>query len=1025
MADQTIHQLVELTTPVAADELPIFSLSSSDTKRITVKNLIQTGAGLVDDASIPVAKVNLSGISGTNLTNGTVTAAKLDTSTIPATGGVTVSSSNLQLVAPTSPIVRNASTGSLEHATSGATAGTYTKVTVDTRGHVTVGATLAGADVPVATSSVVGGVSIPAAGGFTLTGGGALSHSNAVAGGASTRSGITYDLQGHIVSTAALVAADLPVATTAVKGAVIAGTGLAVDGNGILSTSVATTSVLGGIKIGDEFGLNGSNQLLLAVQANVAGGTAYPKVTVNSKGVVTAGAALTATDIPVLDASKITTGSVDIARIAANTITGAKVANYAVTKIGDTQPTADHIGQFFFNPLTRDLFLWDGNVFQPIGISVGEIVFAGTFDASTGSGTGLVASVTAEGTAVGLTVGQPLPAAATGNSRYYLVVSEAGTITSGNAPQVALTPPDIVLSNGTSWTEIDVSQTITAQVASNVSFTPAGSISSANVQLAIQELDTEKLPIAGGTVTGNLEIGTTGSLSFEGSTANAFETTVAVVDPTADRTITLPNISGTVITTGDTGTVTSTMLLDGTILNADINASAAIEGSKIVAATTSVVGAVQLSDSTSTTSSVLAATPTAVKASFDLATAALPKAGGTLTGDITLNAQSDVRFADADSSNYVALQAPATVTSNVTFTLPSADGTNGQVLGTNGSGVLSFSTPSGGTILYNRRPALHRGPLFTKTAATTISVTAGAVLNGQYYASATAVTMGTHTNNTDMAIWQHPTTGALVSDASYTAAPAGATGGSIVGGYHYIPSGRPTAFNSGSPTSTAEILEFSIWDLTWRPVCPDPRGMTCVDGRFWCDLYFCGSTSYATTTFSAVPSSKIGLTIADNGNPALIPSFYGGNGSTAYSLLSGVNPESWYNFAEVAHSFGKRFMWSWEFQAAAFGAPEAGSRGSDPGTVIWERQSKWGLAQATGTMNTFAAEHTSLADSPSNTNTGGRGTVFGTQRVLNVGGYWTVGSISGSRQFEWRAQPQGDGVTPQAARFAAEHVISG
>ena len=68
---------------------------------------------------------------------------------------------------------------------------------------------------------------------------------------------------------------------------------------------------------------------------------------------------------------------------------------------------------------------------------------------------------------------------------------------------------------------------------------------------------------------------------FEGATADAFETTLTVVDPTADRTITLPNITGTVVTTGDTGTVTSTMLLDGTILNDDINASAAIDKTKI------------------------------------------------------------------------------------------------------------------------------------------------------------------------------------------------------------------------------------------------------------------------------------------------------------------------------------------------------------------------------------------------------------------------------------------------------------
>ena len=66
--------------------------------------------------------------------------------------------------------------------------------------------------------------------------------------------------------------------------------------------------------------------------------------------------------------------------------------------------------------------------------------------------------------------------------------------------------------------------------------------------------------------------------------------------------------------------------------------------------------------------------------------------GATFTGDITLNAQSDVRFADSDSSNYIALQAPGTVASNVTFTLPSADGTANQVLKTDASGALGFTS---------------------------------------------------------------------------------------------------------------------------------------------------------------------------------------------------------------------------------------------------------------------------------------------------------------------------------------------
>jgi hypothetical protein len=64
--------------------------------------------------------------------------------------------------------------------------------------------------------------------------------------------------------------------------------------------------------------------------------------------------------------------------------------------------------------------------------------------------------------------------------------------------------------------------------------------------------------------------------------------------------------------------------------------------------------------------------------------------------NVTIGAQGDLRLADSSGGEYVALQAPTTVASNVTFTLPGADGTADQVLTTNGSGVLSFATISGG-----------------------------------------------------------------------------------------------------------------------------------------------------------------------------------------------------------------------------------------------------------------------------------------------------------------------------------------
>jgi len=63
-----------------------------------------------------------------------------------------------------------------------------------------------------------------------------------------------------------------------------------------------------------------------------------------------------------------------------------------------------------------------------------------------------------------------------------------------------------------------------------------------------------------------------------------------------------------------------------------------------------------------------------------------------IDGDVTIRSQGDLRFGDSDNSNWVALQAPATVASNVTFTLPATDGTADQVLKTDGSAALGWAT---------------------------------------------------------------------------------------------------------------------------------------------------------------------------------------------------------------------------------------------------------------------------------------------------------------------------------------------
>ena len=97
-----------------------------------------------------------------------------------------------------------------------------------------------------------------------------------------------------------------------------------------------------------------------------------------------------------------------------------------------------------------------------------------------------------------------------------------------------------------------------------------------------QEVNNRFLSVLGGNaMQANLQLGKGVDIVFEGDTDDAHETTLEVEDPTSDRTITLPNVSGNIVTTGDTGTVTSTMITNGTIVDGDI-ANTTITGGKLV-----------------------------------------------------------------------------------------------------------------------------------------------------------------------------------------------------------------------------------------------------------------------------------------------------------------------------------------------------------------------------------------------------------------------------------------------------------
>ncbi len=604
MANLKISDLPALAgADLAADDLLVaVDTGAAASKKLTIGDLIANGVTLIADDAIPGAKILFAagGIATADIADAAITTAKVADDSITAAKLANESTVDLVTTLPTS----GAFTGQLALDTddnflycwngsawlSLKAAGSINTVAGSTVGLVDIVVTTTGSSVSIAATNndtdaankflagptsgagavayrIIDGSDLPAAttsakGGVVVNGEGLRMDSNTIEVDndvtlSTTHHVVTYSAKGLVTGGRVLTSADLPVATGSARGAVIPGSGLAVDGSG---------------------NINHSN--------SVAAGT-YTKVTVDGQGHISAGATLAATDIPDISAAKLTSGTIGSAILATDAVTAEKLADQSVTKFGGagatdnvvTFPAGDYKGQFFFDEKNEDLYVFTGESFLPITVISGNLVNAGTYNANTN----LVGTVTTAGSAAGFSAGGALPTPATGNLNYYVVVSDSGT-GSGNAPAVSLAPPDMLISLGagaSTFQLIDVSNAIAGQTAANISVVATGGIAATDVQAALQELDAEKIGAASPTFTGTVLLGQNAVLAFEGSADDQYETTITVVNATADRTITFPNVSGNVVTTGDTGTVTSAMIADATIVDADVSATAEIAVSKL------------------------------------------------------------------------------------------------------------------------------------------------------------------------------------------------------------------------------------------------------------------------------------------------------------------------------------------------------------------------------------------------------------------------------------------------------------
>jgi hypothetical protein len=683
VSDLKISELPQLAGAnlAANDLLAVADTSASETRSITISDGIGKAVTLIADDTIPSAKILFAAgsvpgsaiegetINTSQLANDAVNAAKLGdnsvthlVSTLPANGDFVgqfaLDTDDLKLFCWNGSTWQAIKAGGSVNTVVGGSEGVVNVTVTQTGDSVTLNTTLdntsaasqflagptsgagsvtyrviAPADLPTATTTEKGAVLVNGNG--LVMSGNQIVIDNTVTENTSAYHLVQYSAKGLITDGRALIGADVPVATSGTVGVVAPGAGLGVNAAGTISHTNAVTP-----------------------------GT-YEKVTVDAQGHVTAGGNLVSADLADIEfsASQLTSGTISTTRFAANSIEGTKLSNNAVTKIGGAGstngvvvfPTPDYNGQYFYDSLNGDLYLYDGNAWQPITITAGEIIFAGTFSANPtyNSGAGKIVTLTSAGTALGLSVNSALPAPSGTNSRYYFVVSEGGTPTTGNAPLVALAPPDIVLSDGTAWTHVDVSSTVAAQTAANITTTAISGVTGSNVQDMLASLNTVKANKAGDTFTGNITLDATSLIYDTGS----FNTTLSAATSSAARTITLPDQTGNVLVSGN-----------ASIVNADINAGAAIAYSKLAALTS---GNIIVGNASNVATSVA------------------------MSGDITINNTGVTAI-----SNGVIVDADVNASAGIAFG-KLASLTSGNILVGNGSNVATSVAMSGDITISN------------------------------------------------------------------------------------------------------------------------------------------------------------------------------------------------------------------------------------------------------------------------------------------------------------------------------------